>query len=100
MVNEKVDDKILRVLMAIDPGYGGIGEWEIASRIYPFGDTEKRAKRGAWIRVLVQALWRLECRGMVVHSWDYNGTNRYWAATRINYTDTSTLEKEAKNGNI
>lgn len=65
----KIDNKILQVL-----GDGeSRGEWEIARRIYPYDDTALRSKRGAWIRCIVQALWRLERSGIVAHFWVSHG---------------------------
>lgn len=56
----KIDDRILEVLTDGESK----GEWEIASSIYPWSE-KNRSKHGAWIRVIVQALWRLEKRGAV-----------------------------------
>jgi len=64
----KIDDRILKVL---SDGKSK-GEWEIAFSIYPWSDTN-RSKHGAWIRVIVQALWRMEQRGEVGHFWQGHG---------------------------
>lgn len=65
----KIDDKILEVLQ--NPSTS-IGEWEIAFRIYDWNDSN-RSKHGAWIRSIVQALWRLENIGKVSHFWVSHG---------------------------
>jgi len=68
-VADKVDDKILRILGNASPR--SLGEWSIACNIYDWGSN--RAKHGAWIRVVVQALWRLESRGLVGYFWQGHG---------------------------
>jgi hypothetical protein len=69
-MKEKIDDRILKVL-----GDGeSHDEWEIASTIYDWNDTKaNRAKHGAWIRVIVQALHRLKQKGLVGYFWVSHG---------------------------
>ena len=64
----KIDDRILEVLRVAQPK----GEYEIALSIYPWNETN-RSKHGAWIRAIVQALWRLEQHGIVGHFWESHG---------------------------
>ena len=64
----KVDDRILEVLSDAQSK----GEWEIASSIYPWSEPN-RSKHGAWIRVIVQALWRLWRKGKVGYFWQSHG---------------------------
>ena len=59
----KIDDKILQVLSDTQSH----GEWDIAYHLYGW-TTENRSKHGAWIRSIVQALWRLQEKGMLVIS--------------------------------
>ena len=63
----KVDDKILEILRkAYDDGEYSLDEWAIARILYPqWDDDGMRSKRGAWIRVIVQAGWRLYAKGLV-----------------------------------
>jgi hypothetical protein len=65
----KIDDRVLEVLSDGESR----GEWEIASALYPWHDIALRSKRGAWIRCIVQALWRLERRGAVGYFWVSHG---------------------------
>ena len=71
-MKEKLDDRIVNIL---DDGESH-GEWDIASRLYDWNDRN-RAKHGAWIRVIVQALWRLESQGEVGHFWVEHGCPGY-----------------------
>ena len=64
----KITDKILGVL---SDGQSH-GEWEIAFHLYGWNDSN-RSKHGAWIRLIVQALWRLERDGNVSHFWVSHG---------------------------
>jgi len=64
----KIDDKILQVLSDAQSH----GEWDIACHIYDW-TIENRSKHGAWIRSIVQALWRLEEKGDVGHFWQSHG---------------------------
>jgi len=67
-MKQKIDDRILEVL-----GDGeSYGEWEIASHLYPWSGTN-RSKHGAWIRAIVQALWRLHKQGKVGYFWQGHG---------------------------
>ena len=68
-VKTKIDDRILKALG--DAGES-LGEWSLAYRLWPWNDSN-RSKHGAWIRVLVQALWRMEKRGSVGHFWVSHG---------------------------
>jgi len=64
----KIDKKILQ-LLSDGQTYG---EWDIAFRLYDWDDTN-RSKHGAWIRCIVQSLWRLEYQGWVAHFWISHG---------------------------
>ena len=61
-MKETIDDKVLRVLLERDVGYGGCDDWFIASSIYPWDGN--RRKHGAWIRVVNQAGLRLKNKGL------------------------------------
>lgn len=65
----KIDDKILQVLSDVQSH----GEWDIAFHLYDWADFSLRSKHGAWIRSIVQALWRLEYKGIVAHFWVSHG---------------------------
>jgi len=73
----RIDDRILEVLSDARPH----GEWDIALRIYDWVDST-RAKHGAWIRCIVQSLWRMENKGIVYHFWVSHGNgvagDRMW----------------------
>ena len=60
------------------------GEWDIACHLYDWNDSN-RSKHGAWIRSIVQALWRFENKGMVYHFWVSHGAgvagDRMWFRT-------------------
>ncbi len=66
----------LAVLGAMVLAGESVDEWFIARTIYPTWDKERRSK-GARIRVIVQALWRLERAGRVGYFFTDNGT-RLW----------------------
>lgn len=65
---DKTDGKILNILSDGDSW----GEWAIARRLYGWNDSN-RSKHGAWIRSIVQALWRLESHGLVAYFWVGHG---------------------------
>ena len=78
----KIDDRILEVL-----GDGeSHDEWDIAVHLYPWDNTN-RSKHGAWIRVIVQALWRLSKQGKVGYFWVGHGDgvagDRIWLKSRL-----------------
>ena len=64
----KIDDRIFELLGDAQSK----GEWDIAFHLYPWEETN-RSKHGAWIRSIVQALWRLEASGKVYHFWVSHG---------------------------
>lgn len=64
----KIDDRVFEVLSDAKPK----DEWEIASSIYSWNE-DNRSKHGAWIRVIVQALWRLWKCGKVNYFWQSHG---------------------------
>ena len=63
-----IDERVLEVL---EDGQSK-DEWEIAQAVYPWSD-KNRSKHGAWIRVIVQALWRLQQRGKITCLWQGHG---------------------------
>lgn len=74
----KIDDKILAIL-----GDGeSRSEWYLAQRIYPWENDRQRSRHGAWIRVIVQSLWRMWNRGTVNYFWQKHGegiqSTRIW----------------------
>ncbi len=68
-MDKKIDDKILSLLSDRE----SYNEWDIARGLYPWDEKGQRSKHGAWIRVIVQALWRLWNRGMVNYFWVSHG---------------------------
>lgn len=74
----KIDDKILEVLSDAN----SYSEWDIAFRLYDWNDSELRSKHGAWIRSIVQALWRLWQENHVGYFWVSHGegvpSSRMW----------------------
>ena len=77
-----IDDKILQVLSDAQSH----GEWDIAFHLYDWSDSSLRSKRGAWIRCIVQALWRLTSKGLVGMFWVSHGEgvpgDRMWFKRR------------------
>ena len=77
----KIDDKILGVLGDAEPH----GEWDIAFHLYDW-TIENRSKHGAWIRCIVQALWRMNEKGWVGYFWISHGEgmagDRMWVRRR------------------
>ena len=78
----KIDDKILEVLSDAQPH----GEWDIAFHLHDWSDNNLRSKHGAWIRSIVQALWRLNQIGNVGYFWVSHGEgipgDRMWFRCR------------------
>lgn len=74
----KIDDKILKVLQRAETS---VSEWDIARALYPWDDLKFRAKHGAWVRSIVQALWRLYFKGLVGYFFEENGIYRFWFAS-------------------
>ena len=65
----KIDENIIQVLSdALDHD-----EWDIAFHIHDWTDSTLRSKHGAWIRSIVQALRRLQDRGLVSYFWVSHG---------------------------
>jgi len=64
----KVDDRVLEILSDGEQ----YSEWELAQKLWPWDDSN-RSKHGAWVRVLVQALWRLHRSGRVGYFWVSHG---------------------------
>ncbi len=79
---DKIDDRIMGILSKLEP-MGSMSEWAIACRLHDWNDNN-RSKHGAWIRSIVQVLWRLERRGLVSHFWASHGEgvpgDRMWLA--------------------
>jgi len=69
MTRAKLTERVLDVLGSSDLP---LGEWELAFKLYPWS-TSNRSKHGAWIRVIVQSLWKLESQGRVSHFWVSHG---------------------------
>lgn len=80
-----MDDAILRILRD-HKGSGGCNEWEIASSLYPWGDSKQRQKHGAWIRVVIGACARLQKQGLVGYYFVSHGDGvpgtRIWCVMR------------------
>jgi len=78
----KIDDRILQILGDTQSH----DEWDIASRLYDWSDSNLRSKRGAWIRCIVQALWRMYNKGWVGYFWVSHGEgiagDRIWFRSR------------------
>ena len=81
-LEKKIDDLILQIL---SDGKSR-NEWEIASSLYPWNDNTTRSKHGAWIRCVVQALWRLQRQGLVGYFWTSHGEgtagDRIWVTSQ------------------
>lgn len=78
----KLDDKILRILGDAQSH----SEWDIAFHLYDWTDSKLRSKHGAWIRCIVQALWRMQQKGSVGYFWASHGEgiagDRMWLRHR------------------
>ncbi len=79
---QMIDDRILRVLNDAESH----GEWDIAFHLYDWTDSNLRSKHGAWIRSIVQSLWRLSQKGLVGYFWVSHGEgvagDRMWIRRR------------------
>lgn len=78
----KIDDKILEVLGDAQSH----SEWNIAFNLYDWADSNLRSKHGAWIRSIVQSLWRMYRKGWVGYFWTSHGEgvagDRIWFRSR------------------
>lgn len=77
-----IDSKILQVLADGESH----SEWDIASCLHNWNDSRSRSKHGAWIRSIVQALWRMEQKGLVFYFWVSHGAgtagDRMWFSAK------------------